>query len=74
MSKFVKILIGLIALTIVLMACTPATEAPVEVKEPEFFEEELVVTEEVEEIEEEEEAEEVEEEKEELSPVDSSSA
>ena len=61
MNKFVKILIGFTALTIVLMACTPAIEAPAEAKELEILEEEAVVTEEVEEIGEEEEVVEVEE-------------
>ena len=61
MSKFVKIPIGFIVMTIVLMACTPATEAPFAVKEPEILEEEVVVTEEVEQIEEEEEVVEVDE-------------
>jgi len=62
MNKFVKILIGLITLTIVLMACSPAAEAPAEVEEPEMIEEEeVVVAKEVEVIEEEEEVAEVEE-------------
>lgn len=42
MKNFGKILIGLIVLTMVLVACAPATEAPVEVDEPEATEEEVV--------------------------------
>ncbi len=61
MKKFIKILIGLIVLTIVLVACAPATEAPAEVEEPEMLEEEQVVAEEVEEVQEAEEIDELEE-------------